>query len=101
MRLATPRSAALSALIFDAVIIPLLLPLALRGVQFRAETAQNLFQRNLWISGLGGLIAPFVGIKLIDAATNSNGSLKWKAYWKEMREVFERLMPRISYGRSS
>jgi hypothetical protein len=62
----TPQSAVLSALIFNALIIPLLIPLALRGVHFRAETAETLFQRNLWIYGLGGLIAPFIGIKLID-----------------------------------
>jgi potassium-transporting ATPase ATP-binding subunit len=66
MGLATPQSAVLSALIFNALIIPLLIPLALRGVHFRAETAETLFQRNLWIYGLGGLIAPFIGIKLID-----------------------------------
>ncbi len=66
MGLATPQSAVLSALIFNALIIPLLIPLALRGVRFRAETAETLFQRNLWIYGLGGLIAPFIGIKLID-----------------------------------
>ncbi len=66
MGLATPQSAVLSALIFNALIIPLLIPLALRGVHFRAETTQTLFQRNLWIYGLGGLIAPFIGIKLID-----------------------------------
>jgi potassium-transporting ATPase ATP-binding subunit len=66
MGLATPQSAVLSALIFNALVIPLLIPLALRGVQFRAETAQALFQRNLWIYGLGGLIAFFIGIKLID-----------------------------------
>jgi len=66
MNLATPRSAVLSALIFNALIIPLLIPLALRGVQFRVQTAENLFHRNLWIYGAGGLIAPFIGIKLID-----------------------------------
>jgi K+-transporting ATPase ATPase B chain len=66
MGLATPQSAVLSALIFNALIIPLLIPLALGGVHFRAETAKTLFQRNLWIYGLGGLIAPFIGIKLID-----------------------------------
>ncbi len=66
MGLASPRSAVLSALIFNALIIPLLIPLALRGVQFRVETAENLFSRNLWIYGVGGLIAPFIGIKLID-----------------------------------
>jgi len=62
--LATPQSAV--PLIFNALIIPLLIPLALRGVHFRAETAETLFQRNHWIHGLGGLIAPFIGIKLID-----------------------------------
>ncbi len=66
MNLATPRSAVLSALIFNAVIIPLLIPLALRGVGFRVQTAESLFHRNLWIYGFGGLIAPFIGIKLID-----------------------------------
>ena len=50
------------------MIIPLLIPLALRGVRFRAATAESLFQRNLWIYGVGGLIAPFIGIKLIDLA---------------------------------
>ena len=66
MNLATPRSAVLSALIFNAVIIPLLIPLALRGVRFQVQTAEKLFHRNLWIYGAGGLIAPFIGIKLID-----------------------------------
>ncbi len=66
MGLATPQSAILSALIFNALIIPLLIPLALRGVRFRVETAASLFSRNLWIYGVGGLIAPFIGIKLID-----------------------------------
>ena len=68
MGLATPQSAVLSALIFNAIIIPLLIPLALRGVRFRAASAESLFQRNLWIYGVGGLIAPFIGIKLIDLA---------------------------------
>ena len=66
MSLATPRSAVLSALIFNALIIPLLIPLALRGVRFRVQTAESLFHRNLWIYGVGGLLAPFIGIKLID-----------------------------------
>jgi len=66
MHLATPRSAVLSALIFNAIIIPLLIPLALRGVRFRAQSAESLFYRNLWIYGVGGLVAPFIGIKLID-----------------------------------
>jgi K+-transporting ATPase ATPase B chain len=66
MGLATPQSAILSALIFNALIIPLLIPLALRGVRFRVDTAESLFSRNLWIYGVGGLISPFIGIKLID-----------------------------------
>ncbi len=66
MNLTTPRSAVLSALIFNALIIPLLIPLALGGVRFRVQTAERLFHRNLWIYGVGGLLAPFVGIKLID-----------------------------------
>ena len=66
MGLATPQSAILSALIFNALIIPMLIPLALRGVRFRAETAEALFYRSLWIYGVGGLVAPFIGIKSID-----------------------------------
>ena len=66
MSLATPHSAVLSALIFNALIIPLLIPLALRGVRFQVQTAETLFHRNLWIYGAGGLVAPFIGIKLID-----------------------------------
>jgi len=66
MRLATPQSAILSALIFNAVIILLLIPLALRGVRFRPISAEESFYRNLLVYGGGGLIAPFIGIKLID-----------------------------------
>lgn len=66
MRLATPQSAILSAVIFNALIIILLIPLALRGVPYHAKSAANLLQENLLIYGLGGLIAPFIGIKLID-----------------------------------
>src|SRR5208337_4389251 len=66
MGLATPHSAVLSALIFNALIIPALIPLALRGVQFRPTGAEATFYRNLMIYGAGGLAAPFVGIKLID-----------------------------------
>ncbi len=66
MGLATPHSAILSALIFNSLIIPTLIPLALRGVRFRAQTAEALFYRSLWIYGVGGLIAPFIGIKAID-----------------------------------
>lgn len=66
MGLATPRSAILSAVIFNAIIIILLIPLALRGVRYRPARASSLLSRNLLIYGLGGLIAPFIGIKLID-----------------------------------
>ena len=68
MGLATPRSAVLSAIIFNALIIPLLVPLALKGVRYRPMAAGALLARNLSIYGLGGLIAPFIGIKLIDIA---------------------------------
>jgi K+-transporting ATPase ATPase B chain len=66
MRLATPGSAILSAVIFNAIVIVALVPLALRGVKTRAASAAALLRRNLLIYGLGGIIAPFVGIKLID-----------------------------------
>ena len=66
MGLATPQSAVLSALIFNALIIPALIPLALRGVRFRPKSAEDMFHRNLLVYGVGGLIAPFIGIKLID-----------------------------------
>nr|MCU0354879.1 potassium-transporting ATPase subunit KdpB [Cytophagales bacterium] len=66
MRLHSPESAILSAVIFNAVIIPLLIPLALRGVAYKPIGASALLRRNLFIYGLGGVIVPFVGIKLID-----------------------------------
>ncbi len=66
MRLHTPQSAILSAVIFNALIIVALVPLALRGVKFRPVGAGALLRRNLLVYGLGGLVAPFVGIKLID-----------------------------------
>jgi K+-transporting ATPase ATPase B chain len=66
MHLKTPQSAVLSAVIFNALIIIALIPLALRGVKYRAMNAEALLRRNLLIYGVGGLIAPFVGIKLID-----------------------------------
>ncbi len=66
MSLGTPESAVISAIIFNALIIPALVPLALRGVRYRAIGATALLRRNLLIYGVGGLIAPFVGIKLID-----------------------------------
>lgn len=66
MRLHTPESAILSAVIFNAIIIPLLIPLALKGVAYKPIGASALLRRNLLIYGLGGVIAPFIGIKLID-----------------------------------
>jgi len=66
MGLATPRSAILSAVIFNAIIIPCLIPIALRGVHYRPAGANVLLRRNLLIYGLGGVILPFIGIKLID-----------------------------------
>lgn len=68
MNLHSPSSAVLSAIIFNAIIIVLLIPLALRGVTYRPVTAAKLLSRNLLIYGLGGVIAPFIGIKLIDLA---------------------------------
>ena len=66
MHLRTPQSAILSAVIFNALIIITLIPLALRGVTYRAMGAAALLQRNLWIYGVGGIIVPFVGIKIVD-----------------------------------
>ena len=66
MNLVTPHSAILSALIFNAIIIPLLIPVALKGVKYRPVGADSLLRRNLLIYGLGGVILPFIGIKLID-----------------------------------
>jgi K+-transporting ATPase ATPase B chain len=66
MHLRSPESAILSAVIFNALIIVALIPLALRGVKYRPMSAAALLQRNLWVYGMGGIVAPFVGIKLID-----------------------------------
>ncbi len=73
MNLSSPRSAILSAVIFNALIIVALVPLALRGVKFRAEAAALVLRRNLLIYGLGGIIAPFIGIKLIDIIVTALG----------------------------
>ncbi len=73
MGLASPNSAVLSAIIFNALIIPALVPLALKGVKYRAIGAGPLLARNLAIYGLGGLVAPFIGIKLIDVAVSGLG----------------------------
>ncbi len=66
MKLSSPQSAVLSAVIFNALIIVALIPLALRGVRYTPSSAAKLLSRNLWIYGLGGLVVPFIGIKLID-----------------------------------
>ncbi|MFJ5789362.1 potassium-transporting ATPase subunit KdpB [Lysinibacillus sp. NPDC093197] len=66
MQLYSPTSAIISALIFNAVIIPLLIPIALKGVKYKPMSAAKLLQKNLFIYGLGGIFAPFIGIKVID-----------------------------------
>ena len=66
MQLATPYSAILSALIFNAIIIPCLIPLAMKGVKYRPMSSGKMLARNMLIYGLGGVVTPFVGIKLID-----------------------------------
>src|SRR3982074_200359 len=66
MGLATPQSAILSAVIFNALVIIALVPLALKGVRYRAVGAAAVLKRNLWIYGVGGIVVPFVGIKIID-----------------------------------
>ena len=73
MDLDTPQSAIVSAVIFNALIIVALIPLALRGVRFRAESAAAVLRRNLLIYGVGGIVAPFVGIKLIDIVISALG----------------------------
>ena len=70
MQLHSPESAILSAVIFNALIIPALIPLALRGVAYKPIGASALLRRNLLIYGLGGLIVPFIGIKVIDLAVS-------------------------------
>lgn len=66
MQLATPQSAILSAVIFNAIVIPMLVPLALRGVKTRAASAGDLLRRNLLVYGVGGIVVPFIGIKAVD-----------------------------------
>lgn len=66
MNLASPESAILSALIFNAIIIPLLIPIAMKGVKYRAMSADKLLSRNILLYGIGGVIVPFIGIKIID-----------------------------------
>lgn len=71
MHLGSPTSAILSAVIFNALIIIALIPLALKGVKYRAAKAATLLRTNLLIYGLGGLILPFIGIKVIDVILNT------------------------------
>src|SRR5262249_44755698 len=73
MRLHSPESPILSAIIFNALIIVALIPLALKGVTYKPVGAAGILRRNLLIYGLGGLIVPFVGIKLIDLAVTATG----------------------------
>ena len=73
MHLSSPHTAILSAVIFNALIIVALIPLALRGVKFRAAGAAAVLRRNLLIYGLGGFIIPFIGIKLIDLIITAMG----------------------------
>ncbi len=73
MHLTSPRSAILSALIFNAIIIPLLIPLAMRGVKYKPMSATSMLMRNILIYGLGGVIAPFIGIKVIDLIITALG----------------------------
>jgi len=73
MQLHSPSSAIMSAVIFNALVIVVLIPLALRGVRYRALGAAVLLRRNLLVYGLGGLIVPFVGIKLIDVLLAAAG----------------------------
>jgi K+-transporting ATPase ATPase B chain len=73
MHLASPQSAILSAIIFNALIIIALIPLALRGVTYRPRPAAALLTRNLFVYGAGGIIVPFAGIKLIDLAISAMG----------------------------
>jgi potassium-transporting ATPase ATP-binding subunit len=71
MRLGTPVSAIISAIVFNALLIPLLVPLALRGVRYRPVGATALLRRNVWLYGFGGIIAPFIGIKLVDLVVHN------------------------------
>ena len=66
MNLTTPYSAILSALIFNAIIIPCLIPLAMKGVKYRPISSGKMLARNMLIYGLGGVVTPFIGIKIID-----------------------------------
>jgi K+-transporting ATPase ATPase B chain len=71
MKLGSPESAILSAIIFNALIIIALIPLSLKGVTYKPAGAASILRRNLFIYGLGGLVVPFIGIKLIDLVVNA------------------------------
>jgi K+-transporting ATPase ATPase B chain len=73
MRLQTPESAILSAIVFNALIIVALIPLALRGVAYRPVGAAGILRRNLLVYGIGGIVVPFIGIKLIDVLVAAAG----------------------------
>jgi K+-transporting ATPase ATPase B chain len=73
MNLHSPQSAILSAIVFNALVIVALIPLALRGVTYKPVGAASILRRNLLIYGLGGLVVPFVGIKLIDMLVTATG----------------------------
>jgi K+-transporting ATPase ATPase B chain len=73
MGLRSPESAILSAIIFNALIIIALIPLSLRGVRYRPAGAASILRRNLWLYGGGGIIVPFIGIKLIDLIITAIG----------------------------
>ena len=73
MGLRNPESAILSAIIFNALIIIALIPLSLRGVTYRPAGAAAILRRNLWLYGVGGIIVPFIGIKLIDIVVTAIG----------------------------
>ena len=73
MRLGSPQSAILSAIIFNALIIIALIPLALRGVNYKPSSASALLRRNLLVFGLGGIVVPFAAIKAIDLLINAIG----------------------------
>jgi K+-transporting ATPase ATPase B chain len=75
MHLDTPESAILSAVIFNALVIVALIPLALRGVRFRAQSAAQVLRRNLLVYGVGGLLTPFVGIKAVDLVISAMGGI--------------------------
>jgi K+-transporting ATPase ATPase B chain len=73
MGLSTPESAILSAIVFNAIIIIALIPLALKGVTYRPAGAASILRRNLLVYGIGGLVIPFIGIKAIDVAVSALG----------------------------